>query len=350
MMKTVNHYIDHEHINWGLLETLIHETIPGIPNEAMKVKKFSEGYSNHTYLLSLGDWESVLRRPPFGEIPAKAHDIKREYTILSKLHGVYPLAPKPNLYSEDPAIMGRHFYLMEKKQGVVINDVLPDTYGSSELVGPAISKSIITSLIELQKVDYKKANLMDIGKPEGYLERQVHSWIKRYNVSKTDEIAGISELEVWLIKQMPTTVDTTIVHNDFKLNNLVLDPHDTGVVKGVLDWEMATIGDPMTDIGAVLAYWGEVGDPDMGISLVTNQKGFFSRREMAEHYAQVSGRDISHINYYVAFGFYKLAVILQQLYYRWKKGAADDDRFAKLHIPIANLFNLANLTKTNKIL
>lgn len=350
MKKTVNQYIDQEHINWGLLETLLHETIPGIPNETMKVRKFSEGYSNHTYLLSFGHWESVLRRPPFGEIPAKAHDIKREYTILSRLHGVYSLAPKPYLYSEAPAIMGRHFYLMEKKQGVVLNDVLPDTYGSSELVGPAISKSVINSLIELQKVDYKKANLIDIGKPEGFLERQVHSWIKRYSVTKTHEIAGVKELEAWLLKQMPTTVDTTIVHNDFKLNNLVLDPYVPGVVNGVLDWEMATIGDPMTDIGALLTYWGETSDPDMGISVVTNQKGFFSRREMAGEYAKVSGRDISNIAYYVTFGFYKLAIILQQLYYRWKKGAADDERFAKLHIPIANLFDLAHLTRTNKIL
>ncbi|MDR7075714.1 aminoglycoside phosphotransferase (APT) family kinase protein [Neobacillus niacini] len=349
-MKTANQSIDSEHINWGLLETLIRETNPGIPNEAMKVRKFSEGYSNHTYLLTFGKWEAVLRRPPFGEIPAKAHDIKREYKILSRLHGVYPLAPKPYLYSDDPAIMGKHFYLMEKKQGVVINDALPETYGSSDLVGPAISKSIINSLVELQKVDYKKANLMDIGKPEGFLERQVHGWIKRYSVSKTHDIAEVAELEAWLVKQIPKTVDTTIVHNDFKLNNLVLDPHDPGEVNGVLDWEMATIGDPMSDIGAVLAYWGEAGDPDMGISLVTNQKGFFSRREMAELYAKVSGRDISHIDYYTAFGFYKLAVILQQLYYRWKKGAADDERFAKLHIPIANLFDLANVTRTNKIL
>jgi aminoglycoside phosphotransferase (APT) family kinase protein len=349
-MISVNQNIDHEHINWCLLETLARETIPGIPNKTMKVRKFSEGYSNHTYLLSFGEWESVLRRPPFGEIPAKAHDIKREYTILSRLNGVYPLAPKPYLYSDDPAIMGRHFYLMEKMHGVVLNDILPDTYESSELVGPAISKSIISSLSELQKVDYKKANLEEIGRPEGFLERQVHSWIKRYSVSKTHEITGVTELEGWLIKQMPTTVDTTIVHNDFKLNNIVLDPHDPGVVKGVLDWEMATIGDPMTDIGAVLAYWGELGDPDVGISIVTNQKGFFSRREMAEQYAKVSGRDISSIDYYVAFGFYKLAVILQQLYYRWKKGTADDERFAQLHIPIANLFDLANLARTNKIL
>lgn len=348
-MKTVNQYIDHEHINWGLLETLVRETIPDIPHEAIKIKKFSEGYSNHTYLLSFGDWESVLRRPPFGEIPAKAHDIKREYTILTRLHGVYPLAPRPYLYSEDPAIMGRHFYMMEKKQGIVINQSLPNLYGPSELVGPAISKSIINSLVDLQQVDYKKASLMHIGKPEGFLERQVQSWIRRYSVSKTDEIGGVAELEAWLVKHMPTTVDTTIVHNDFKLNNLVLDPHDPSVVNGVLDWEMATIGDPMTDIGAVLTYWGEASDPDIGISVATNQPGFFSRREMADWYAQVSGRDISHINYYVAFGFYKLAVILQQLYYRWKKGATDDNRFANFHIPITNLFDMANLTLANKV-
>jgi aminoglycoside phosphotransferase (APT) family kinase protein len=349
-MKTVNQSIDHEPINWERMEMLIRETIPGIPTETMKIRKFSEGYSNHTYLLSFGNWEAVLRRPPFGEIPTKAHDIKREYTILSGLHNVYPLAPKPYLYSENSAIMERHFYLMEKKQGVVVNDILPDTFGPSELVGPAISKSMINSLIELQQVDYKKANLADIGKPEGYLERQVQSWIKRCSMSQTDPLDGVAELESWLLKHIPATTDTTIVHNDFKLNNLVLDPHDPSVVTGILDWELATIGDPMTDIGALLAYWGEAGDPDIGISVVTNQPGFYTRREMAERYAQVSGRDISHIHYYVAFGFYKLAVILQQLYYRWKKGAADDERFANLLEPIANLMEMANLTRTNKII
>ncbi|MDN3015737.1 phosphotransferase family protein [Paenibacillus sp. BSR1-1] len=349
-MKTVNQLMDHEHINWVQLEMLVRETFQGIPNDTMKIKKFSEGYSNHTYLLTIGDWEAVLRRPPFGEIPAKAHDIKREYTILSRLHGVYPLAPKPYLYKEDPGIIGRHFYLMEKKQGVVINQSIPDNYGSSELIGPSISKSIINSLVELQQVDYKKVNLMDIGKPEGFLERQVHSWIKRYRLVKTDEIAGVEELEAWLIKNIPTTTDTTIVHNDFKLNNLVLDPNDAGVIKGVLDWEMATIGDPMSDIGALLTYWGEASDPDIGISVVTNQPGFFSRRKLAERYAQVSGRDITDIDYYVAFSFYKLAIILQQLYYRWKKGETDDARFSDLHIPIANLFDLADLTRRKKIL
>jgi aminoglycoside phosphotransferase (APT) family kinase protein len=349
-MKYANQSIEHEPINWDRLEMLIQETIPDIPNEPMKVKKFSEGYSNHTYLLTIGKWEAVLRRPPFGEIPVKAHDIKREYSILSRLHGIYPLAPRPYLYSEDKDIMERHFYLMEKKQGVVVNNSLPDSYGSSELAGPAISECVIKSLIELQQVDYQKADLMDVGKPEGYLDRQVHGWIRRCSASKTDDISGKAELEAWMVKRMPTTVDSTVVHNDFKLNNLVLDSDDPSIINGVLDWEMATIGDPMSDIGAVLAYWGEAADPDMGISVVTNQPGFFSRREMAELYAHVSGRDLSDMNYYLAFGFYKLAVILQQLYYRWKKGAVDDHRFSKLLTPIANLIEMANLARTNKIL
>ncbi|MEH7246879.1 phosphotransferase family protein [Neobacillus niacini] len=349
-MTANTQFIDNEHINWSLLEMLVRQTIPGIPSDPIKVMKFSEGYSNHTYLLSFGTWESVLRRPPFGEIPAKAHDIKREYTILSRLHGVYPVAPKTFIYSDDPAIMGRHFYLMEKKPGVVVNEVLPESYGPSEVVGPAISRSIINSLIELQQVDYKKAGLMDIGKPEGYLERQIHSWINRYSISKTDEIAGVGDLEAWLIRNIPTTLETTIVHNDFKLNNLVLDPHDPNLVNGVLDWELATIGDPMCDIGTVLTYWGEAGDLDIGISVVTNQPGFLSRREMAELYAQLSGRDLSQINYYVAFGYYKLAVILQQLYYRWKKGASNDCRYQNLNTSITNLFEMANLARTNHIL
>ncbi|MEH7249054.1 phosphotransferase family protein [Neobacillus niacini] len=349
-MNAINRYIDHEHINWNRFESLVREQIPNIPDKEMKIKKFSEGYSNHTYLLSFGDWEFVLRRPPLGEIPAKAHDIKREYLILSRLHCVYPLAPKPFFYSDDPAIMGRHFYLMEKKQGVVINEVLPDWYGPSEVVGPALSKSMIISLIELQQVDYMNAGLMDIGKPDGYLDRQVRNWLNRYRKAKTSEMSGVEELEAWLVKAMPTTHDITIVHNDFKLNNIVLDSIDPTIVNGVLDWELATIGDPMSDFGSVLTYWGEISDPNLGISVVTNQPGFLSRREMAEMYAKVSGRDISHIHYYVAFGFYKLAVILQQLYDRWKKGASDDERFKDLHIPIGNLFEMANLSRTNKIL
>ncbi|WP_209123443.1 phosphotransferase family protein [Alkalihalobacillus sp. BA299] len=349
-METNHPIVDHQHIDWKRFERLLRDSIEEIPNEPMKIKKFSEGYSNLTYLVSFGEWETVLRRPPFGEIPKKAHDMQREYTILSKINKVYPLAPKPYLYNEDPEIMGRHFYIMEKKQGVAIDDVLPAAYRDSTVAGPTISKSIIQALIELQSIDYKKANLIDIGRPEGYLERQVNSWIKRYQHSKTDEIQGVHELETWFLKHLPATKETTIVHNDFKLNNLLLDHEDPSKVNGVLDWELSTIGDPMTDLGATVAYWNQSGDPDLGINVVTNQPGFFSRREFVELYATESGRDVSHINYYVAFGFYKLGVILQQIYARWAKGEIEDNRFENLNKAVANIFEMANLTRANKIL
>ncbi len=349
-MEAASNFVDHQHINWGKFEKIMRDSINGVPSNPMNVKKFSEGYSNLTYLVSFGDWEAVLRRPPFGEIPPKAHDMNREYTILNKVNQVYPLAPKPFLYSEDPDIMGRHFYVMEKKQGVAVDDELPAGYGSSNQVGPVISKSMIKALIDLQSINYKTANLAGIGKPEGYLERQVNGWIKRYKNSKTDEYQNVAQLENWFLKNRPTTTDTTIVHNDFKLNNMLLDQENPSKVNGVLDWELSTIGDPMTDVGSTVAYWGQSDDPDLGINIVTNQPGFYSRRDFVEEYAIKSGCDVSDINFYVAFGFYKLGVILQQIYYRWKKGEMNDARFEGLNKAVANNFEMANLARKNEIL
>jgi aminoglycoside phosphotransferase (APT) family kinase protein len=349
-MEASSKFVDYKNINWHKFEKVLRESIQEIPNNSMNVKKFSEGYSNVTYLVSFGNWEAVLRRPPFGEIPPKAHDMNREYTILSRVNHVYPLAPKPFLYSEDPDIMGRHFYVMEKKQGITIDDELPAAFGSSNQAGRVISKSMIKALIDLQSIDYKKANLTDIGRPEGYLERQVNGWIKRYKNSKTDDYQGVAELEAWFLKNRPTTTETSIVHNDFKLNNLLIDRKDPSKVNGVLDWELSTIGDPMTDVGSTVAYWGQSGDPDLGINIVTNQPGFYSRRDFVEEYANISGRNVSDITFYVAFGFYKLGVILQQIYYRWKKGELDDARFEHLNKAVSNNFEMADLTRTNKIL
>lgn len=349
-MNTTQKQIDHEQINWNALENLLRNNLQDIPDAPLKIKKFAEGYSNLTYLLLIGTWEGVLRRPPFGEIPPKAHDMKRECTILTKVNSVYPLAPKPLLYSEDPTIMNRHFYVMEKKQGVVIDDRLPASYGSSEQVGPLISNAVITSMIELQSIDYREANLSDIGRPEGYLERQVHGWIRRYAHSKTDEYQQVNELDTWFINNLPVSPKPTIVHNDFKLNNLLFDENDPRKINGVLDWELSTIGDPLTDVGSTVAYWGQNGDLDLGINFVTNQPGFYSRRQFVEEYARLSGQDVSNITYYVALGFYKLAVILQQIYYRWKKGELPDERFKTLNVAVSNLFEMAHLTKENRIL
>lgn len=337
-------------INWEIVEQHLRKSIPDLPNGKLNVRQFSEGYSNLTYLLNIDDWEGVLRRPPFGEVPPKAHDMQREFRMLEKVNPVFPLAPKPYVYCEDPAIMDKHFYVMEKKQGVVIDDVLPENYGGSEQAGPKISQTVIQTLAQLQAIDYKKAGLAEMGKPEGFLERQVKGWIKRYDHSKTESIPQLSELEQWLAANLPKTQETTIVHNDFKLNNMVLDAQDPGKAVGILDWELSTIGDPMSDLGSTVAYWGQTDDPDMGINIVTSQKGFYTRREFVEAYAKASGRDVSNINYYVTFGFYKLAVILQQIHSRWKIGEIDDDRFGELNIAVRNLIEMANETRRNNLL
>lgn len=342
--------VDHQYIDWLKVECHLRESISGIPDGNMEVKKFSEGYSNMTYLLRIGDWEGVLRRPPFGKIPPKAHNMQREFTILDHVHPVFPLAPKPFMYCEDPAIMDKHFYVMEKKQGIVLDGQLPTSFGRSEQAGPLISTNMIETLIQLQSIDYKQAGLAKLGKPEGYLERQVNGWMHRYELSKTDDYLHVAELEKWLRTNRPSTSDVTIVHNDFKLNNLVLDEKDPGKTTGVLDWELATIGDPLTDIGSTVAYWGQSDDPEIGINFVTDQPGFYNRREFVEAYATKSGRDVSDITYYVAFGFYKLGVILQQIYYRWKIGELEDNRFETLNVAVSNLFEMANLTRRNRLL
>lgn len=342
--------VDEKLINWLNFETFVRNQIPGIPDGKLEVKKFTEGYSNQTYSIKIGEWEAVMRRPPFGKIPPRAHDMQREYNLLTKINRVYPLAPKPFVYGEDESIMNRHFYLMEKKDGVVIDDSLPSGFDDSNKYGSVISNSFIDALVQLQSIDCERSNLMDIGKPEGYLERQVHGWIKRFSNSKTDNVTSVKDLEKWLIDKRPETRETTIVHNDFKLNNLIFNKEDISIIEGVLDWEMATIGDPLTDVGATVSYWIQSEDPDLGITAVTNQAGFMTRREFVEAYAQRSGRDVSDITYYVTFGFFKLAAILQQIYHRYAIGALEDERFEGLYIAVNNLVEMAELTRTNRIL
>ena len=339
-----------ETIDWKKLEQYLRKSINGLPSGKLEVEKFSEGYSNLTYLLKINDWEGVLRRPPFGKVPPKAHDMAREFKMLEKVNPVFPLAPKPFVFCEDLEIMDKHFYVMEKKQGVVIDDRLPEKYGDSTLAGPQISKNVISTLVQLQSINYIDAGLAEMGKPEGFLERQVSGWIKRYGASKTEEIPHLEELESWLMANLPVNPETTIVHNDFKLNNMVMDAEDPSKTVGILDWELSTIGDPLSDLGSTVAYWGQSNDPDMGINIITDQPGFYTRREFIQEYSSQSGRDVSQISYYVAFGFYKLAVILQQIHYRWKIGAISDERFGELNKAVSNLIDMSNLTRTNQLL
>jgi aminoglycoside phosphotransferase (APT) family kinase protein len=337
-------------IDWVKVENYLRSQT-FVPEEApLKVQAFSAGYSNLTYFIQIGDWQAVLRRPPFGPIPPKAHDMKREYDILSNLKTVFPLAPKPYLYCEDPSIMERHFYVMEKKEGVVMDDSFPEEFKNIPNACQQISNAAVSTLVKLHEVDYKQAGLDTIGRPDGYLSRQVHGWIKRYENSKTDEIMGVDALEKWLLNRIPESPSPTIVHNDFKLNNMMFETKNPSKVIGVFDWELSTIGDPLTDVAAMIAYWEQEGDPFTGLTSVTRKGGFASRREILERYAVQSRRDVSQIDYYLTFAFYKIAVILQQLYYRWKIGKAQDDRFEKLGEGIVNLMSLAGCAQRKELL
>ncbi|HZG73298.1 MAG TPA: phosphotransferase family protein [Chondromyces sp.] len=330
-----------EEINWAEFETYLRDQL-NLEDDPMEVKQFSEGYSNLTFLIKIGEWESVMRRPPFGKIPPKAHDMEREYKLLEKINPVFPLAPKPYLFEYNPNIMDKPFYLMEKKNGVVLDDTIPQEYESIPAIKKIIPESTIDTLVQLHDINFQEAGLQNIGKPDGYLERQVHGWIKRYHDCKTDEIKVYRDIEKWILSSIPTSPSPTIIHNDYKLNNMMLSITDHGKIVGVFDWEMSTIGDPLTDLASTIAYWKDENDPFTGINSVTTSGGFFTRKEFIESYAKKSKRDLSNFHFYLAFAYFKIAVILQQIYYRWKEGHLTDDRFSHLNTGIRNLMTLSH--------
>ena len=313
------------------VEGVLREKIDGLPEGELEVEQFPSGASNLTYLLRIGDWEGVLRRPPLGPIPPKAHDMRRESGILSKLNAAYPLAPKPYFFTDDEEIIGAPFYVMEKRTGVVLDDSFPEGVEPDEELCRRISQTVVDTLVELHAVDPAEAGLGDLGRPEGFLGRQTEGWIGRYDKAKTDEIDEVEPLTRWLAANVPESPTPTVIHNDYKLNNLVLNPDDLTEVRAVLDWEMTTVGDPLFDLAVSLSYWTEPGDPDdlkAVMPTVTSTPGFMTRRELIDRYAEGSGRDLSEMHWYVVFGYFKLAGILQQIFARWKNGQTRDERFA----------------------
>lgn len=327
------------------VERHLRENVEGLPEGELEVRQFPSGASNLTYLLEVGDWEGVLRRPPFGPVPPKAHDMGRESHILSRLHGAYPLAPKPYFFCEDESVIGAPFYVMERRRGVVVDDEFPEGIEPTRELCQGISRTVADTLAELHAVDPDEAGLGDLGRPEGFLERQLRGWIGRYEKARTDEVDEVVSLTDWLVKDVPESPEPTIIHNDYKLNNLVLHSDDLTQVRAVLDWEMATTGDPLFDLAVSLSYWTEPDDSQElkeVMPTVTSTPGFMTREEFMDRYAQKSGRDLSEMHWYMVFGYFKLAVILQQIYARWKKGQTRDERFASFDRRVRTLILHAN--------
>ena len=299
----------------------------------VSIEQFPSGHSNLTYLIRLGSREVVLRRPPFGSKVRSAHDMSREFRVLSKLHQAYPVAPKALLYCDDQSILGVPFYLMEPIRGVILRRDLPPDVSLPPETAQRLSEAFLDNLARLHNLDFAAIGLGDLGKPQGYLERQVKGWIDRYHNSRTDHYPEVELVSDWLIRRMPVSHATTLIHNDYKYDNIVLDPDDLTRIVGVLDWEMSTLGDPMTDLGTTLAYWTDPSDPEDFReirSVPTTLPGTLTRAQLVERYAAITGRHTGDVVFYLAFARFKVAVIIQQIYYRYAQGLTRDGRFACL--------------------
>jgi aminoglycoside phosphotransferase (APT) family kinase protein len=281
----------------------------------------------------VGGKEYVLRRPPFGTQVNSAHDMGREYRVLSKLHAVYPPAPRPAVYCDDLAVLGAPFYLMERLAGTVIRGELPDALAESPGACRRLSLALVDNLATLHSLDLEAAGLSGFGKPQGYVRRQIEGWTKRWTDAQTEDVPSMNEAAAWLAQQMPAESGAALIHNDYKLDNILLDANDPTRITGLLDWEMATVGDPLMDLGTALSYWIEAADPISFQQLrhsPTTAPGFITRGEFVERYRERTGRAVNNPVYYYVYGLFKLAVILQQIFYRYAHGYTKDERFAPL--------------------
>ena len=345
---------DTERLDWAALESWLRERLPdaGVPGldltQAMRVEQFPGGHSNLTYLVRFGDVDLVLRRPPLGPVPPTAHDMAREFRWLSAVHPVYPLAPRTYLLCDDPAIVGSVFYVMERRTGIVIRRDEPPSVDGHPEVRRQISGAVIDALADLHRIDLAAHGLTHLGKPIGFVGRQVRGWSERWERSKTHELPAMDALSAWLANHLPPEPERpAIVHGDFKLDNLMLNALDPARLVAVFDWEMSALGDPLVDLGILLAYWVPSAPPGQqdALTTVTSLPGWFTRDEMVERYAKRSKRDLSRLSYYEVFALFKIAVVIQQIYYRFVKGQTDDPRFAAFGDRVAYLAEQATRVK-----
>jgi aminoglycoside phosphotransferase (APT) family kinase protein len=323
-----------EQLDWPRLVAWLRDRLPAchIPgldvSREPDVAQFPGGHSNLTYLVCFGATGIVVRRPPFGPVPPTAHDMAREFRWLTAMHTVFPLAPRPYLLCEDTNVIGCVFYAMERRRGLVVRTEEP-----LALAHPAarrrLSATLVDTLADLHAIDVTANGLSGLGKPGGFVERQVRGWSERWHRSKTTTLPEMDALAEWLRDHLPPDPVAAIVHGDFKLDNVMLDSDDVGRIVAVFDWEMSALGDPLVDVGIVLAYWSPTAPPSQRDALTTviDRPGYFTRDEIVDRYAVRSGRDVSGIRFYEIFAEFKIAVVIQQIYFRYVHGQTTDARF-----------------------
>lgn len=338
-----------ENLDWQRLAEYLRRELadPGIagvdPKAEMQVEQFPGGHSNLTYLIRFGGTEVVMRRPPFGPVAPRAHDMARESRVLTAVHPHFPLAPRPFLLCEDTSIIGSVFYVMERRQGIVIRTEEPPQVAGNEELRQRISGSVIDALADLHAIDVIGHGLDSLGKPAGFVARQVKGWTERWQGSKTSEVAEMERLARWLEQRIPADgARPSLVHGDYKLDNVMLDAVEPHRLVGVFDWEMSAIGDPLVDLGIVLAYWVHLASAhDSSISTVTSRPGWFGRSEILDRYSSRTSFNLDGIALYEVFALFKLAVVVQQIYARYARGQTDDPRFAGMGQQVLSLARLA---------
>jgi aminoglycoside phosphotransferase (APT) family kinase protein len=321
--------------------------LPG-SDRPLQVGQFGGGHANLTYLLRFGDGpdavEYVLRRPPLGPVAPGSHDMAREHRALSVLWQAFPLAPRSYLFCDDPTVLGAPFFVMERRHGVVVRGGIPEVFGGGrdEVANRKLSQVVVDVLAEFHAADPEKCGLGDIGRPDGFLERQVTGWTARWERSKVEPYALADELQRWLLDNLPKSPAPTLLHNDWRLDNMAVAADDPGRCVAVYDWDMCTRGDPLCDLGTVLSVWYEPGEVAGTLNpMPTTMPGFLRRDEAAHRYEERSGRDLASLPYYLVFGTFKMAVVLQQIYFRFHQGQTQDTRFAGMGEGAKSLFRLA---------
>ena len=321
-----------EELDASRIDPYLKAHIPGLVGQPA-ISQFPGGASNLTYLIEYPGQELVLRRPPFGQKAKSAHDMGREFRILNQLKDAFPYCPKAYAHCTDETLIGSEFYVMERVKGIILRSDIPAELGLSAEACQTLCKSFVERLVELHRVDYNACGLGDLGKPQGYVQRQISGWSERYEKALTPDAPRWEAVKDWLQAKMPADHPTpAIVHNDYRFDNVILDPADPMHIIGVLDWELTTLGDPLMDLGNTLAYWIEAGDP-APVQLMrrqpSNAPGMLTRREFVDYYAERSGLQIDNYDFYYTYGLFRLAGIVQQIYYRFYHGQTQDKRFAQ---------------------
>lgn len=319
-----------EELDPAIVDRFMKAALPDLQGEP-RIRQYPGGASNLTYQIDYGARSYVLRRPPLGKIAKSAHDMLREARLMQALKPVYPYVPSVVATCEDHAVLGCDFYVMERLKGIILRQDFPAELNLDAGQTRQLCLNVIDKLVELHAVDVKAAGLAGLGKGEGYVRRQIEGWSDRYRKARTEDVGDFEAVMAWLQAHMPTDVGQCLIHNDYRFDNVVLDPDNPFRVIGVLDWEMATIGDPLMDLGNSLAYWIEADDDPMMQFMrrqPTHRPGMLTRREVIAYYLEKSGLQTRSFDFYEIYGLFRLAVIIQQIYYRYFHGQTKDKRFA----------------------